>query len=84
MSAKKVSIYTTPACSYCRMAKQYFQNKGVAYDEYNVAADSERRQEMIMKSGQMGVPVIAIVNDEGKEDLVVGFDESALAQLLSL
>jgi glutaredoxin-like YruB-family protein len=81
---KKVAIYTTPTCTYCRMAKEYFKQKGVHYEEHNVAADTERRQEMIMKSGQMGVPVIAIEAENGKEDIVIGFDETMLAQLLGV
>ncbi len=81
---KKVAIYTTPTCTYCRMAKEYFKQKGVSYEEHNVDADTERRQEMIMKSGQMGVPVIAIAAENGKEDIVIGFDEAMLAQLLGV
>lgn len=74
---KKVTIYTAPTCHYCHMAKDYFQSKGVEYQEYDVAADLEKRQEMLTKSGQMGVPVIVI-----GDDLIVGFDERAVAQLL--
>jgi len=81
---KSVKIYTTPTCGYCRLTKEYFKNHSVAYEEYNVAADTERRQEMMLKSGQMGVPVIAIAAAEGKEDIVIGFDEPQLAHLLGL
>ncbi|MCR4306879.1 MAG: glutaredoxin family protein [Candidatus Yonathbacteria bacterium] len=76
---KKVAIYSTPTCSYCRAAKEFFDENKIAYTEYNVASDAEKRSEMIEKSGQMGVPVIAI-NDE----LVVGFDKDKLSELLEL
>ena len=74
---KKVTIYSAPTCHYCHMAKDYFKSKGIEYQEYDVAADVEKRQEMLTKSGQMGVPVIVI-----GEDLIVGFDEAAVAHLL--
>ena len=46
--------------------------------EHNVAADREKAQEMIKKSGQMGVPVI-MVDDE----IIVGFNQSKLDELLA-
>ena len=61
------------------MAKEFFKANDVAYTEYNVAGDMERRKEMIEKSGQMGVPVI-IIGDE----LTVGFDKPKIAKMLGL
>lgn len=81
---KKVAIYTTPSCHYCKMAKSFFQEKGISYEEYNVASDAVKRQEMIDKSGQMGVPVIEITNDDGTQDHVIGFDEKGLANALGV
>jgi glutaredoxin 3 len=74
---KNVVIYSTPSCHFCQMAKDFFKSKNVAYTEYNVASDLEKRKEMIDKSGQMGVPVI-IIGDE----LVVGFDQPEIAKML--
>lgn len=74
-----VTIYSTPTCVYCAAAKKFFAEKGVAYTEHNVAADAEKRKEMIEKSGQMGVPVIEI---DGQ--LVVGFNQPKLKQLLGI
>ena len=76
---KKVVIYSTPTCHFCQMTKDLFKEKGVAYTEYDVAHDLARRQEMIQKSGQMGVPVI-FVGDE----LIVGFDKERLVSTLGL
>lgn len=76
---KNVTIYSTPTCHFCEMSKDFFKENGVNYTEYNVASDLERRQEMIQKSGQMGVPVI-FVGDE----LVVGFDKEKLSSLLGV
>jgi glutaredoxin-like YruB-family protein len=74
---KSVTIYSTPTCHFCHAAKDFFTANHVEFTDYNVASDLTKRQEMIQKSGQMGVPVI----DVGGE-LVVGFDEEKLRELL--
>ena len=74
-----VTIYSTPTCVYCNAAKNYFKQHGVAYAEHNVATDLQKRQEMIEKSGQMGVPVISVGGE-----LVIGLDEPQLAKLLGV
>jgi glutaredoxin len=61
------------------MTKEFLKEKGIEYTDYNVAEDAEKRQEMIEKSGQMGVPVIFI-----GEDMMVGFDQGKLTELLGL
>jgi glutaredoxin 3 len=76
---KKVTIYTTPTCHFCQMSKEFFKANGVNYTEVNVAADAAARQEMIDKSGQMGVPVIMI-----GEEMVIGFDKRRLSELLGI
>lgn len=76
---KPVKIYSTPSCIYCNIAKNFFKEHNIAYEDYNVAADMEKRKEMVAKSGQMGVPVIVI-----GEDIVVGFNKPQVSQLLGL
>jgi len=61
------------------MAKDFFKENNVAYTEYDVASNLEKRKEMVDKSGQMGVPVI-IIGDE----LIVGFDKPKISQLLGI
>jgi len=75
---KKVAIYSTPTCTYCKMAKDFFAEKGIQYEEFNVAVDLEKRKEMVDRTSQMGVPVIDI---DGK--LMVGFDRKQLETLLA-
>ena len=79
MSDKKVTIYTTPTCHYCQAAKEFFQENNVEYTEIDVAADADKREEMIDMTGQMGVPVIRI-----DDDAVVGFDEAKVKELLEI
>ncbi len=78
MADKKVVIYSTPTCPYCKRAKAYLSEKGIPYVDYNVAEDRDKTKEMIQKSGQMGVPVI-VVDDE----VIVGFNQGRLDELLS-
>lgn len=82
---KKVTIYSTPACHYCRGVKEFFREHNVAYEEHNVATDAARRKEMVDKSGQLGVPVITVSELDGSnEALVIGFDEPKLAKLIGV
>ena len=74
-----VKIYTTTTCSYCKMAKEFFKKNNVNYIEVNVENDEKAAEEMIEKSGQMGVPVIDV---NGK--IIVGFDRPALEKALKL
>lgn len=79
MTAKQVTIYSTPTCHFCHAAKDFFTANKVKFTDYNVATDLEKRKEMIQKSGQMGVPVIYV-----GDQLVVGFDEGRLKELLAI
>ncbi len=76
---KNVTIYSTPTCHFCNMAKEYFAQHKIAYTPIDVSTDAEKRKEMVEKSGQLGVPVIVIDND-----IVIGFNKPKLAQLLGI
>ena len=76
--AKKVTVYSTTTCPYCHMAKDYFKEHNVEFEDINVGEDHDKAQEMIQKSGQTGVPVIDI---DGK--IIVGFDKEAIEDALS-
>jgi len=76
---KTVTIYSTPVCHFCHAAKDFFKANDVKYTEHDVATDLEKRQEMIDLTSQMGVPVIQI-----GDDIVIGFDEGKVKELLSL
>lgn len=74
-----VTVYSTPVCHFCHAAKDFFKENNVDYIEHDVAADLEKRTEMIDMTGQMGVPVIRI-----NDDVIIGFDEPKLKELLGL
>ena len=75
----QVTIYTTPTCHFCHAAKDFFGENNVAFTDHDVAVDADKRQEMIEMTGQMGVPVIKI-----GDDVIVGFDEGKVKELLGL
>ena len=76
---KHVTIYSTPTCHFCHMAKDYLGEKGIEFTNYDVSTDAAKRQEMIQLTGQLGVPVI-VVNDS----IMVGFDREKLASKLGI
>ena len=73
----KVKVYSTSTCPYCKMAKTFLDEKGVAYDDLDVAGDAMARDEMLKKSGQMGVPVIDVDGE-----VIIGFDKERLTSLI--
>ena len=74
-----VTVYTTPTCPYCVMTKTFLKEHGVSFVEKNVAEDRAAANEMIEKSGQMGVPVLDI-----NGEIIVGFDRDAIKKALKL
>ncbi len=76
---KQVVIYSTPTCTYCNQAKEFFKANNVAYIEHNVASDLEMRKQMVEATGQLGVPVISIGDEH-----IVGFQKEHIAELLGI
>jgi glutaredoxin 3 len=72
-----VTIYSTPSCGFCRAAKQYFQTMHVPFTEYDVSVDRRKAEEMMRKSGQLGVPVIEV---NGK--VIIGFNRPEIEKAL--
>ncbi len=72
-----INLYTTPSCTYCKKAKNYFKENRIRFNEYDVSRDQRRADEMVRKSGQMGVPVIDI---NGR--IIVGFNQPEVEKAL--
>lgn len=75
----QVKIYSTSFCPFCKKAKAFFQEQGIAFTEVDVEKDETAAKEMIEKSKQFGVPVIEI-----NEEIIIGFDKKALEKALGL
>jgi len=76
---KHITIYSTPTCHFCKMAKEFLTEKGIEYTNFDVSSDAVRREEMIKMTGQLGVPVIVV-----GQDIMVGFDRERLAGKLGI
>ncbi|MDO8489427.1 MAG: glutaredoxin domain-containing protein [Candidatus Omnitrophota bacterium] len=77
--AKSVVVYSTPICPWCIRVKQFLKENNILFLEWDVSIDKLAADEMVKKSGQMGVPVLDI---DGQ--IVVGFDKDKIKQLLGL
>ena len=76
---KNVMVYSTPACPYCVKVKQFLKDSNVSFEDIDVSKDPSKAEEMITKSGQMGVPVIDIDGN-----IVVGFNQAKIKQALGI
>ena len=70
---KKITIYSTPSCHFCKDAKALFTEMGLEYTEHDVSKDLPRKTEMTLLSGQIGVPVITI-----DDVVIVGFNKKRI------
>ncbi|MBP6041939.1 NrdH-redoxin [Candidatus Saccharibacteria bacterium] len=61
------------------MAKEYLKSRKIEYEEFDITSDSDKAQEMVNKSGQMGVPVIEI-----GDKIVIGFDRPKIDAALAI
>jgi len=77
--AKSVKVYSTPSCPWCIRAKQFLKENNVIFQDMDVSGDKQAADEMVQKSGQMGVPVLDIDGE-----IIVGFDKEKIKQLLGL
>jgi len=77
--AKNVKIYSTSTCPWCIRVKQLLKDNNIVFEDYDISVDRLKADEMVSKSGQMGVPVIDI---EG--EIIVGFDKDRIRQALGI
>ena len=74
-----IKIYSTPSCTYCTAAKEFFKDHNLDYTEVDVASNIDERKNMIQISGQMGVPVIEI-----DDSVIVGFNQELLEKKIGV
>lgn len=77
--ANQVKVYSTPTCPYCVRVKQFLKDNSIEFEDIDVSSNQQAGQEMVEKSGQMGVPVVEI-----NGEIIVGFDQDKISQLLGL
>ena len=76
---KKVILYTTSTCPYCRRLKSFLKDNDIPFSNNDVGKSREKLEEMKKKSGQMSVPV----TDVGGT-ILVGFNRERIARELGL
>jgi glutaredoxin len=79
----KITVFSSPSCPYCVQLKTYLDDNKVKYEEINLAQQPEKGEELVKKTGQMGVPV-TIIEEDGEEQAIIGFDVGKLNQALGL
>jgi len=80
----KVKIYSTTTCPFCKMEKQYLEEKGIQYENIFVDQQPDEAKRLIEESGQMGVPFTEIQKDDGSEVKILGFDKNKLNEALGI
>lgn len=75
----KIKIYSTPTCVYCETLKIFLKEHNIEFEEIDVSRDKKAQEEMIKKSGQMGVPVVEI-----NGEIIIGFDKKKISELLNI
>jgi glutaredoxin-like YruB-family protein len=73
-----IKVYSTPTCPWCKKVKEYLKQKGAEFEDLDVSSDDKAREEMLEKSGQMGVPVLDIGGN-----IIVGFDTKKIDENLN-
>ena len=77
--SKGVIVYSTPTCPFCIRAKQFLKDNSIQFEDIDVSENHEKAQEMIKKTGQMGVPVLEIGGE-----IIVGFDKDKIKEALDI
>ena len=72
-----IKVYSTPTCPYCRMAEDFLTEKKIEFEDLDVSENDQARDEMIEKTGQMGVPVLDV---NGK--IIGGFDKDRIEEAI--
>ncbi|MFH0856776.1 MAG: glutaredoxin domain-containing protein [bacterium] len=79
----RVKIYTILDCPYCESVKQFLKKYEVEFKNSDISNSSKEAEEMVRKSGQLSPPVV-VIRKNGKDEVVVGFDEKKLAEILDI
>jgi glutaredoxin-like YruB-family protein len=74
-----IKIYSTPACTYCKLAKDFLTSQNISFQDVDVSKDPAEREDMVSKSGQLGVPVFDI---DGQ--VMVGYNQKLLSKVIGL
>ncbi|RLD91297.1 MAG: NrdH-redoxin [Bacteroidetes bacterium] len=76
---KRVTVYSTPSCSWCNTLKTHLRKNRVRFTDIDVSKNQKAAEAMVKKSGQQGVPQTDI-----NGQIIVGFDKQRINSLLGI
>jgi len=77
-----ITVYSTSTCPYCKLLKDYLNEKGATFTEKLVDQDDNAQKEMLSVSGGFqGVP-FTLIENEGKKETIMGFDKGKFESML--
>lgn len=80
----KIKIYSTTTCPYCKMLKQYLNEKNIQFEDVLIDQEPDQMQVSVDTCGSMGVPCTHIIKDDGTEVNILGFNKSEIDKALDL
>jgi glutaredoxin len=78
----RIKLYSTMTCPYCKMEAAWLDQNEIKYDQVHIDLNPKEAEEVITKTGQMGVPVTEIEYDNGENEYIIGFDRARLEEVL--
>ena len=76
---KRVTVYSTPSCSWCNVLKTHLRKNGIRFTDIDVSRDPKAADDLVKKTGQQGVPQTDI-----NGQVIVGFDKDKINRLLEI
>lgn len=76
---KRITVYSTPGCSWCTTLKNYLREKDIIFTDIDVSSNQKAAEDMVRKSGQQGVPQTDI-----NGEIIIGFDKTRIDRLLEI
>jgi glutaredoxin-like YruB-family protein len=76
---KRVTVYSTPTCSWCNTLKAWLRKNNIRYSDVDVSRDQNAAEALVRRTGQQGVPQTDI-----NGQIVVGFNQQRLKELLEI
>lgn len=84
LKVKRIKLYATTSCPYCKMEASWLDSNKIKYDHVLVDLNQKEAEEMVRKTGQMGVPVTEIIYDNDESEFIIGFDKERLGEILKV
>ena len=79
-----VEIYSTPTCGFCKALKEFLAENNIEFSDYNVAENPEKLDEMTEMTNQSGVPVVLLNRGKEDEEVIIGFDQARISEVLKI